>query len=97
MIEAKRVGNGVLITAACGLTAEPEPGWVPVATSVWCESNGAVSRVVTLPGAVAATDLESVTTTEPVVLCVHGYAVFSPTIGAPQSATVDFCFEATID
>jgi hypothetical protein len=93
---AEPVGAGFLLVSQCGALARPDPGWVPVLTSVWCESNGAVSKTVTVPGAVATVDLENVTTTLPIIRCVHEWSVFSPTVGPPVTVTVDDCSEVPV-
>lgn len=92
----KIVGDGILSVIVCSVTGVPNPGWVPVATTVWCEINGSPSVTITAPGPTAAVPNANATTA-PVTLCIHGRTVFSPTVGPPQTVPVDVCFETPIE
>ena len=84
------LGNGVVSLALCTARATPGPVEIPVVTSVWCDINGFQSLTVSAPGAFAAV-VNGNATTKPVTVCVHALAVFSPTIGAPYTATSTKC------
>ena len=84
------LGNGVVSVAVCTARAVPGPLEVPVVTSVWCDINGFQSPTISVPGANAAV-VNGNATVAPVKVCVHALAVFSPTIGAPYTATGTKC------